>query len=199
MFSLEEQSSDCSQQHPFVKYPSAVGLCAPERWQSNCLPEGVILVSPTAMEIFLKIKPNFKPNLLQFMNTVTSMDLVWKKLRRVYDTSEKARWNLSFPGAKFAAGIQDKDWNWSASYSSYQGRDTEPILLSLLKGNACCAEQEFHCWPQKLGHVFPSKCIFHFCIKIVLQLTVFWHFNCVPLNLWDWVLSRSSAHVSCTS
>lgn len=49
------------------------------------------------MEIFLKIKPNLKPKLLQFMDILTTMDLVWKKLRRGHDSWERARWNPSFP------------------------------------------------------------------------------------------------------
>lgn len=49
------------------------------------------------MEIFLKIKPNLKPKLLQFTDTLTTMDLVWRKLRRGHDSWERARWNPSFP------------------------------------------------------------------------------------------------------
>lgn len=64
--------------------------------QTSCLPGGVILVNPKAMEIFL-IKSNLKPKLLQFMDILTSMDLVWKKLGRGYDPWEQARWHLSFP------------------------------------------------------------------------------------------------------
>lgn len=112
---------------------------------------------------FLKIKPNLKPKLLQFMDILTSMALVWKKLRRSYDPWEPARWNLSFP----KASVQGHD----PCRNPRQGQELlsillllsrqiqSPLLLSLLKGSPCCAQQEFHCWPQKLGHSFASKCI----------------------------------------
>lgn len=48
------------------------------------------------MEIFLKVKPKLRPKLLQFMDIPTTMDLVWKKLRRSRFL-ERARCNPSFP------------------------------------------------------------------------------------------------------
>ena len=105
--------------------------------QTNCLPERVILVNTRAMEIFLKIKPNLKPKLLQFMDILTSMDLVWKKLRRGYDPWEQARWNLSFP----KPSVQGHD----PCRNPRQGLELLSILWLLprqrYRAPFCC-----HCW-----------------------------------------------------
>lgn len=184
-----------------VKWPQSASpsheipsCCWPEVYQrgdrqTNCWAKGVILVNPRAMEIFLKIKPNLKPKLLQFTDLLTSMDIVWKKLRRGYDPWERARWNLSFPKPSVQGQPPCRNPGRGLELLSIlrllsKAEIQSSILLSLLKGSPCCAQQEFHCWPQKMGHAFASKFVCSFCIRIVLQLTVSWHRICVPFYLW---------------
>lgn len=150
------------------------------------------------MEIFLKIKPNLKPKLLQFMDILTTMDLVWKKLRRGHNSWERARWNPSFP----KPSVQSSD----PCRNPGQGLELLSILQLLprqsYRAPFCCHSSTEV--PVVLNRNYTADLrnwvmallllsAFAISVELFCSLTGSWYLVCDLLNLWGQVLTRSSA------
>lgn len=134
------------------------------------------------MEIFLKIKPNLNPKLLQFMDVLTSMELCLKK--KIY---KERLWPLRASQVEFIISQAKCTGPWSLQESKTKTgiaqqtmapakTDTATFCCDCSRKVPVCAQQEFHCWTQNLLTMdllliaFPS-----FFIRIVLQVIVSCH------------------------
>lgn len=196
-----------------VKWPQSASpsheipsCCWPEVYQrgdrqTNCWPKGVILVNPRAMEIFLKIKPNLKPKLLQFTDLLTSMDIVWKKLRRGYDPWEWARLESIISQAKCAgpASLQESRTRTGIAQhpkAPLQGRDTELHSAVTAQGKSLLCSTGISLLTPENGSWFCFKVrllfLYKNCIAAYCLLTA----HLCPFLPLRQVLPRSSVYIS---
>ena len=190
---------------PFHEKPSCCQAKVYQGWGQTkwLLARVVILVNPGAMEIFLKIKPNLSPKLLQFTDILTSTDLVWRKRKERGRSLGASQVEFIISQAKCSEpwSLQESRTRTGIAQHLMAPAKTQiqsSILLSLLKESPCCSQQEFHCWPQKTGHGFAYNCICFFHCKNCTAACCLLMPHCDTSDTTDTSPLRPGSHQVCT-